>query len=48
MPYPPLPTTPEQQLAAAKRGLGLPVIVAICGSTRFMAEMTEADKEAAL
>ena len=34
---------PEQQLVSAKRGLGLPVIVAICGSTRFMAQMTEAD-----
>lgn len=35
--------TPEQLLATAKRGLGLPVIVAICGSTRFMEQMIEAD-----
>lgn len=35
--------TPEQQLVAAKRGLGLPVVVAICGSTRFMEQMVEAD-----
>lgn len=39
----PQPPTPEQHLASAKRGLGLPVIVAICGSTRFMDQMTEAD-----
>ncbi|MFD8268692.1 hypothetical protein [Streptomyces althioticus] len=37
------PLTPEDQLAAAKAGLNLPRIVAICGSTRFMAEMAEAD-----
>ncbi|NEC47240.1 hypothetical protein G3I18_01355 [Actinospica acidiphila] len=37
------PLTPEDQLTAAKAGLGLPGIVAICGSTRFMAEMAEAD-----
>lgn len=37
--------TPEQQLAAAKRGLGLPVVVAICGSTRFMEQMAAADLE---
>lgn len=35
--------TPEQHLVSAKRGLGLPVIVAICGSTRFMTQMAEAD-----
>ncbi|MER6199946.1 hypothetical protein ABT234_21555 [Streptomyces sp. NPDC001586] len=35
--------TPEGHLVSAKRGLGLPVIVAICGSTRFMDAMTEAD-----
>lgn len=35
--------TPESQLAAAKRALGLPIVVAICGSTRFMAEMAEAE-----
>ncbi|GGQ51669.1 hypothetical protein AB0D90_19525 [Streptomyces althioticus] len=37
------PLTPEDQLTAAKAGLDLPRIVAICGSTRFMAEMAEAD-----
>ncbi|MFD5417530.1 hypothetical protein ACFWJT_05815 [Streptomyces sp. NPDC127069] len=35
--------TPEQHLVAAKQGLGLPVIVAICGSTRFMDAMSKAD-----
>lgn len=35
--------TPEEQLADAKKQLGLPRIVAICGSTRFMSEMAEAD-----
>lgn len=35
--------TPERRLSAAKRDLGLPVIVAICGSTRFMAQMNEAE-----
>lgn len=35
--------TPERRLVAAKRDLGLPVVVAICGSTRFMAQMAEAD-----
>ncbi|MEU4983321.1 hypothetical protein [Streptomyces sp. NPDC021969] len=45
MSHPQLPT-PEEQLADAKRLkelLSLPRIVVICGSTRFMAEMTEAD-----
>ena len=42
MSYPQL-LTPEEQLAAAKEKLHIPLIVAICGSTRFMAEMTEAD-----
>ncbi|MFC7977666.1 hypothetical protein ACPCAE_31955 [Streptomyces cinereoruber] len=37
------PLTPEAKLADAKKRLGLPPIVVICGSTRFMAEMTEAD-----
>jgi len=40
--YPQLPT-PEEKLADAKKLLGLPRIVVICGSTRFMIEMTEAD-----
>ncbi|NKQ27061.1 hypothetical protein [Streptomyces galbus] len=35
--------TPDDKLAGAKRELGLPRIVAICGSTRFMVEMAEAD-----
>ncbi|MFF9362257.1 hypothetical protein [Streptomyces griseoluteus] len=42
MPYP-QPLGPEEKLAEAKRLLGLPRIVVICGSTRFMAEMNEAD-----
>ncbi|WP_279328959.1 hypothetical protein [Streptomyces sp. OS603R] len=37
------PQTPEETLVEAKKGLGLPRIVVICGSTRFMAEMAEAD-----
>ncbi|WP_299530270.1 hypothetical protein [uncultured Streptomyces sp.] len=44
----PRPLTPEEKpaeekLADAKRRLSLPRIVVICGSTRFMAEMAEAD-----
>jgi hypothetical protein len=39
----PQPRTPEEQLADAKKRLGLPRIVVICGSTRFMTEMNEAD-----
>ncbi|MEU5217262.1 hypothetical protein AB0G79_13825 [Streptomyces sp. NPDC020807] len=35
--------TAEAGLADAKTRLSLPRIVVICGSTRFMAEMTEAD-----
>lgn len=42
MSYPSQPT-PEQELSEAKRRLSLPHIVVICGSTRFMAEMNEAD-----
>ncbi|MGW5450146.1 hypothetical protein [Streptomyces asiaticus] len=42
MSYPQLPT-PEEKLADAKTLLSLPRIVVICGSTRFMTEMTEAD-----
>ncbi|MEW5627186.1 hypothetical protein AB1388_11525 [Streptomyces hydrogenans] len=42
MPYP-RPLTPEDKLADAKKQLGLPRIVVICGSTRFMTEMAEAD-----
>ncbi|WP_431944976.1 hypothetical protein [Actinacidiphila sp. bgisy167] len=39
----PRPLTPEQELADAKKRLGLPGIVVICGSTRFMSDMAEAD-----
>ncbi|SEL78222.1 hypothetical protein [Streptacidiphilus jiangxiensis] len=42
MSYPP-PLTPEEKLADAKQLLSLPRIVVICGSTRFMSEMTQAD-----
>ncbi|MEU5416954.1 hypothetical protein [Streptomyces clavifer] len=42
MSYPQL-LTPEEKLADAKKLLSLPRIVVICGSTRFMTEMTEAD-----
>lgn len=42
MTYPQL-LTPEEKLDAAKEQLSLPLIVAICGSTRFMDQMTEAD-----
>ncbi|MGA5426925.1 hypothetical protein [Streptomyces koyangensis] len=42
MPNPPQPT-PEEKLAAAKKLLRLPHIVVICGSTRFMTQMNEAD-----
>ncbi|MET7641294.1 hypothetical protein [Streptomyces sp. NPDC005438] len=42
MPHP-QPPTPEARLADAKKLLHLPRMVAICGSTRFMAEMIEAD-----
>ncbi|MFF8835678.1 hypothetical protein [Streptomyces sp. NPDC015130] len=35
--------TPEEKLADAKRLLNLPPIVVICGSTRFLSEMNEAD-----
>ena len=42
MPHPE-PFTPEAKLAEAKELFSLPRIVALCGSTRFMAEMAEAD-----
>ncbi|MFF8647961.1 hypothetical protein ACF06D_06860 [Streptomyces griseoluteus] len=42
MPNPQSPG-PEEKLAEAKRLSGLPRIVVICGSTRFMTEMNEAD-----
>jgi hypothetical protein len=40
--YPQL-LTPEEKLADAKKLLSLPRIVVICGSTRFVIEMNEAD-----
>ncbi|MFE9850328.1 hypothetical protein ACFYPN_16160 [Streptomyces sp. NPDC005576] len=42
MSYPQL-LTPEEKLAAAKQGLHIPHIVVICGSTRFMDDMQEAN-----
>ncbi|MFE0449633.1 hypothetical protein [Streptomyces fungicidicus] len=39
----PQPFTPEEKLADAKKLMSLPHIVVICGSTRFMTEMSEAD-----
>jgi hypothetical protein len=36
-------STPEAIFADAKKQLSFPRIVAICGSTRFMPEMNEAD-----
>jgi hypothetical protein len=44
MSYPNL-LTPEEKLADAKARLRIPKIVVICGSTRFMDEMTAADAE---
>ncbi|MFB6568246.1 hypothetical protein [Streptomyces noursei] len=44
MSYPQL-LTPEERLADAKQRLDIPRIVAICGSTRFMPEMADADRE---
>ncbi|MEJ8640135.1 hypothetical protein [Streptomyces sp. MS2.AVA.5] len=35
--------TPVEKLAEAKKQLSFPRIVVICGSTRFMAEMAEAE-----
>ncbi|MER8031599.1 hypothetical protein ABTZ78_21840 [Streptomyces bauhiniae] len=37
------PLSPEDKLIEAKQQLSLPRIVVICGSTRFMAEMAEAE-----
>jgi hypothetical protein len=39
----PQPLTAQEKLADAKKLLSLPRIVVICGSTRFMTEMNEAD-----
>lgn len=44
MSYPQL-LTAEEKLADAKRDLTIPEIVVICGSTRFMQEMTDAALE---
>lgn len=44
MSYPQL-LTPEEKLASAKERMAIPEIVVICGSTRFMAEMADADRE---
>lgn len=44
MSYPQL-QTPEEKLADAKQALELPPITVICGSTRFMADMVDADLE---
>ncbi|MFB6788085.1 hypothetical protein ACFCWT_15590 [Streptomyces olivaceus] len=39
----PQPLTPQEKLADVKRQSDLPRIVVICGSTRFMTDMAEAD-----
>lgn len=44
MSYPEL-LTPEEKLADGKKRLSIPHVIAICGSTRFMQEMTDADRE---
>ncbi|MFF2902365.1 hypothetical protein [Streptomyces sp. NPDC057966] len=44
MTYPQL-LTPEEKLADAKERLKIPTIVVICGSTRFMDAMADADRE---
>jgi hypothetical protein len=44
MSYPQLLTS-EEKLAQGKKDLYIPEIVVICGSTRFMQEMTEADRD---
>ncbi|MGW3196268.1 hypothetical protein ACWDBD_17115 [Streptomyces sp. NPDC001118] len=43
MPYPQL-LTPEEKLADAKERLSIPHVVVICGSTRFMQQMADADR----
>ncbi|QLJ06816.1 hypothetical protein HZZ00_37955 (plasmid) [Streptomyces sp. NEAU-sy36] len=37
--------TPAEMLTTALDRLGIPTIVAICGSTRFMTEMADADRD---
>ncbi|MFF9240064.1 hypothetical protein ACF1AL_14690 [Streptomyces sp. NPDC014801] len=44
MTYPNL-LTPEEKLADGKKRLAIPTITVICGSTRFMQEMADADRE---
>ncbi|MET8585779.1 hypothetical protein ABZX39_33650 [Streptomyces collinus] len=44
MSYPQL-LTAEEQLATGKQKLNIPQIIAICGSTRFMQEMADTDRE---
>ncbi|CAL9369887.1 hypothetical protein SUDANB140_00831 [Streptomyces sp. enrichment culture] len=44
MTYPNL-HTPEEHLTTAKTKLDIPTVTAICGSTRFMDQMTDADRE---
>lgn len=39
----PQPLTAEEKLADAKQRLNIPHVVVICGSTRFMADMVEAN-----
>lgn len=43
MSYPQL-LTPAEKLAEGKQQLDIPMVVCICGSTRFMAEMADADR----
>ncbi|MGW8679596.1 hypothetical protein ACWGNN_00755 [Streptomyces sp. NPDC055817] len=43
MTYPQL-LTPEEKLADAKARLGIPAVVVICGSTRFMDDMIACDR----
>lgn len=43
MSYPQL-LTPEEKLADAKERLNIPHVVVICGSTRFMKQMADADR----
>ncbi|WP_432185461.1 hypothetical protein [Streptomyces tendae] len=44
MTYPQL-LTPEEKLADAKERLNIPGIVVLCGSTRFMDDMTRLDRK---
>lgn len=43
MSYPQL-LTPEEKLTDAKERLAIPHVVVICGSTRFMEQMADADR----